>query len=215
MTDKTKEFIKKAISVHRDKYDYSKVEYINCDLKIIIICKTHGEFEQKPAEHLSGCGCKQCGFTKISMSKTYSTYEYIQRVKEIHQNIYNYTLTEYNGIYNNIEVLCKIHGLFETNAKNHLNGHGCPRCANVKQYSKAQIQWLNFIQLKDNITIQHAENDCEFKIPNTRFSADGYCKETNTIYEFHGSYWHGDPKLFNSNDYNKTTNCTNFLKQIY
>ena len=67
------------------------------------------------------------------------------------------------------------------------------------QYSKMSINWLNFISKKDNITIQHALNYGEYKIPNTRLKADGYCKETNTIYEFHGDYWHGNPLINISN----------------
>jgi hypothetical protein len=67
---------------------------------------------------------------------------------------------------------------------------------------------LNFIQLKDDIHIEHAENGKEFKIPTTRFRADGYCRITNTIYEFHGSYYHGAPNKFNPNKINKTTKCS-------
>ena len=37
MNDKTSEFITKAKEIHGDKYDYSKVEYINCDTKVCII----------------------------------------------------------------------------------------------------------------------------------------------------------------------------------
>ena len=42
MTDKTKEFIEKAIKIHGDKYDYSKVEYEKSSEKVIIICNEHG-----------------------------------------------------------------------------------------------------------------------------------------------------------------------------
>ena len=59
--DKTQTFIDKAIKVHGDKYDYSKVKYINAKTKVIIICKTHGEFLQTPDGHISGRKCKQCG----------------------------------------------------------------------------------------------------------------------------------------------------------
>jgi hypothetical protein len=51
-----------------------------------------------------------------------------------------------------------------------------------------------------NIIIQHGKNDEEFKIPNTRFKADGYCKKTNIIYEFHGDYWHGNPNIYEPNE---------------
>jgi G:T-mismatch repair DNA endonuclease (very short patch repair protein) len=59
-----------------------------------------------------------------------------------------------------------------------------------------------------NIQIQHAENVGEYIIKNTKFSADGYCKETNTIYEFHGDFWHGNPNLYDTNDINKRNDKT-------
>ena len=58
-----------------------------------------------------------------------------------------------------------------------------------------------------NINIRHALNEGEYKIPDTNFKSDGYCVETNTIYEFHGDYWHGNPKIYNKEDktyFNKT-----------
>ena len=39
----TEEFILKAQAVHGDKYDYSKVEYVNNKTKVCIICPEHGE----------------------------------------------------------------------------------------------------------------------------------------------------------------------------
>jgi hypothetical protein len=54
------EFIQKAREVHGDKYDYSKVEYVNKNTKVKIICPIHGEFEQEPNSHLEGKGCPNC-----------------------------------------------------------------------------------------------------------------------------------------------------------
>lgn len=58
------EFIEKAESIHGDKYDYSKVEYINNRDTISISCPIHGEFEQKAYIHLGGCGCPLCNISK-------------------------------------------------------------------------------------------------------------------------------------------------------
>lgn len=61
----TKEqFIENARKIHGYKYDYSKVEYINSNTPICIICPKHGEFWQKPHNHLIGKGCKKCGNSK-------------------------------------------------------------------------------------------------------------------------------------------------------
>lgn len=57
----TEDFINKSIKIHGDKYDYSNVNYINNRVKINIICPIHGEFIQKPLDHLHGCGCPKCG----------------------------------------------------------------------------------------------------------------------------------------------------------
>ena len=56
----TQEFIKRAKQIHGNKYDYSKVEYVNVDTKVCIICPKHGEFWQTPYCHVSGNGCPTC-----------------------------------------------------------------------------------------------------------------------------------------------------------
>jgi len=53
-------FIDKSNEIHSNKYDYSKVKYVNSNHKIIIICPVHGEFTQQPTHHLSGSGCPIC-----------------------------------------------------------------------------------------------------------------------------------------------------------
>ena len=67
-------------------------------------------------------------------------------------------------------------------------------------YSVKCIKWLESIMEQEGIFIQHAGNIGEFKIPGTRYKADGYCQENNTIYEFHGDCFHGNPDLFEDDD---------------
>ena len=59
-TKTTEQFIEDAKKVHGDKYDYSKVNYINNKTNVIIICKKHGEFSQMAGSHLAGYGCPKC-----------------------------------------------------------------------------------------------------------------------------------------------------------
>lgn len=63
-------------------------------------------------------------------------------------------------------------------------------------FSYKCLKWLMDISTRENIYIQHAGNIGEFNIPHTRYKADGYCKSTNTIYEFHGDIFHGNPNIF-------------------
>lgn len=68
---------------------------------------------------------------------------------------------------------------------------------------------------EQHIYIQHAENDGEYTIPNTKYKVDGYCKKTNTIYEFAGDMWHGNPEKYNPmaiNRVNKKLYCELYLK---
>lgn len=58
------QFIEDARKIHGDKYDYSKVEYINSYTPVCIICSEHGEFYQIPHTHLTGKGCKKCRGSK-------------------------------------------------------------------------------------------------------------------------------------------------------
>ena len=56
----TKQFIADAKAVHGNKYDYSKVEYVNNRTNVLIICPIHGEFWQNPKSHIQGHGCRKC-----------------------------------------------------------------------------------------------------------------------------------------------------------
>ncbi len=44
---KTKIFIEKAINIHGNNYDYSKVVYVKNSEKVIVTCPIHGEFKNK------------------------------------------------------------------------------------------------------------------------------------------------------------------------
>ena len=64
------DFIERAKEKHGERYDYSKAIYKNTRINIIITCKKHGDFEQKPNNHLRYQGCLKCNksYSKISIS---------------------------------------------------------------------------------------------------------------------------------------------------
>ena len=195
------EFIESAIKIHGDMYDYSKVVYIRSIEKIIIICKEHGEFLQEANSHLAGHKCKKCAFKSISDNLRSNNESFIIKANKVHENKYDYSKVNYseNGRIPVI-IICKEHGEFLQSPNKHLYGNGCKKCCH-KKYSKSSILYLNFISKLRNIKIQHGENASEYTITGTKFKADGYCEETNTIYEFHGTHYHGDPRLCNPTDY--------------
>lgn len=56
----TKDFVQKAKEKHGDRYDYSKVSYKHSWSKVTIGCQKHGDFYQKPVDHIRGRGCPKC-----------------------------------------------------------------------------------------------------------------------------------------------------------
>ena len=84
------QFIEKAKKIHGNKYDYSKVEYVNNHTKVCIICPEHGEFWQLPSKHLSKHGCQLCN--ESHLEKTIRVLLDENNIKYIYQaNKKNFT----------------------------------------------------------------------------------------------------------------------------
>ena len=137
------EFIRRANLVHNNKYDYSKVNYINYHTKICIICPIHGEFWQEPANHLCGKGCRKCSRN----SYNYKTDEWILLAKQVHGNKYDYSKVSYKNSSTKVCIICPKHGEFLQEPNNHLIGQGCPKCKESKlEYNTKKILEENKIE---------------------------------------------------------------------
>jgi hypothetical protein len=192
----TEEFILAAQKIHGNIFDYSKVEYTHSHNDIIIICKKHGEFPQQASIHLNGSGCQQCSTENIILGQE----NFIKKANIIHNFVFNYSKINYINSHTNIIIICPIHGEFEQRPNHHLSGHGCDKCRS--SISKIETRWLDLLKIPTNYR-QHI-----IKIKNKKFKVDAYDPTTNTIYEFYGDYWHGNPKKFKPNDFNKKANKT-------
>ena len=140
-----KEFIKKAREVHGDKYDYSKVEYVNCATKVCIICSKHGEFWQEASGHLSGRGCKKCANEAVGKRCLSSKEEFIKKACKKHGDKYDYSKVEYVNAKTKVCIICKDHGEFWQEANSHLSGSGCPTCGFEKNVEIYGYPKENFI----------------------------------------------------------------------
>jgi hypothetical protein len=178
------EFVNKSILVHHNYYDYSLVKYIvNCN-KVKIICPIHGEFLQTPNAHLLGKGCKKC-------SIKFSLDEFIELANKVHNYKYDYSKTNYIDSTKKIIIICPDHGEFSQRTNQHMFGHGCPKCAYV--VSKPESMWLDRLSIPE----EYRQKSLRVNMKNLR--VDAYDPITNTIYEFYGDYWHGNPKVFDQN----------------
>lgn len=119
----TEEFITRAVKAHGDRYDYLGTTYKDMKTNVSVVCPIHGEFTQRPYDHLQGRGCKKCGGTN-----PLTTEEFIERAKQVHKNKYDYSKSKYilNDI--KVEIVCHKHRSFWQSAHAHLNGSGCSGC---------------------------------------------------------------------------------------
>jgi len=183
---------------HNNKnYDYSRVIYINCDTDVTIGCPDHGFFEQTPWRHMNGAGCRKCANIILGNKLRKSTDVYIDEANIQHNNAYDYSKLVYTAGKKDIIIICRKpnHGEFIKIAREHLKGAGCPKCF-PSGYSKMSMKWLRQIEKFEGINLLTAESSSgEYKIPGVG-RVDGFCSLTNKVYEFHGSFWHGDPELY-------------------
>ena len=119
------EFINKANKIHDNKYDYSKVCYINSKSKVLLICPIHGEFEILPNYHLyDKYGCDKCK----NNNQKYTKEKFIIKATETHGDKYDYSLVVYNKSNENVKIICHKHGVFNQAPSEHIRGKGCHKC---------------------------------------------------------------------------------------
>lgn len=140
------EFIEKANKIHNNKYDYSKVEYVNNCTKVCIICPKHGEFWQTPHHHLNGHGCSKCRNENNGDRRRHNTEDFIRKSKSIHGEKYNYDKVNYVNSYSKVCIICPEHGEFWQSPYVHIQGHECPECAKIKRAKNNKHSIDEFIQ---------------------------------------------------------------------
>lgn len=89
------EFLKRAKEVHGDTYRYDKTVIAGSKIAVIITCPIHGDFTQRPGDHLRGCGCPLCGIEKIRNAKRSTREDFIEKAKKVHGDKYDYSKVEY------------------------------------------------------------------------------------------------------------------------
>lgn len=132
------EWMARAISVHGDTYDLSKVEYKSSRTPLRIICRQHGEFNPTSINFIhSGTGCPKC----IGRGA-----DWIGRFKEVHGDRYDYSLVEYIDYKIPVKIICRAHGEFKQSPDNHYrNGHNCPKCAHVGLRKERQLPFTTVV----------------------------------------------------------------------
>lgn len=184
--------------VHNLTYSYLPDTYKNKNTKMVMVCKKHGEFEQTPSNHLSGKGCRKCGYAKVSKANTkVSQEEFLRRAKATHGDTYDYTKSQYVTSKTKLIITCSIHGDFKQHPYNHVTGQGCPSCkgnkitnsklANTQSFiAKAKAihgstygyHKVNYLRSKEKVAIVCKTHGVFYQAPTDHLSGKG-CSACN------------------------------------
>lgn len=215
--DKEK-FLTTSKSKHGDRYDYSKVNYIDRTTPVLIGCSEHGYFEQTPKLHMKGSGCKDCGFISGINKRKHNLEIFIQKAKKVHQDKYCYDKTIYLSDSEKLTITCKEHGDFLQVASSHLQGRGCPVCRYVYQKPRNPKQCVSkgenrILEILDELNLYY---EYQYRISGFSFVYDFYLPKYNLIIEYDGKQhfsehsWGGkDSLLFIQQRDNDKTNLAN------
>lgn len=184
------EFKERASIIHNNFYNYDLIDYKNNHTKIKIICPIHGEFEQEPNSHLRNSGCPKCYHE--THKDNLEIFKEKANIK--HNNFYDYSLTEYTNSQTKVKIICHIHGVFKQKPNSHLNGSGCPKCANnikltadnfILKSNKIHKKYYNYSLVKYDNMMSKVKIICPKhgifeQIPNDHLRGHGctYCRES-------------------------------------
>lgn len=188
---------------HGIRYEYDSSSYFSIKKKMRIKCGKHGWFLQKPDDHQCGHGCPKCKSETLANLYTKSFEEFVKDARKRHGNKYIYHEKYFTRRTRKVKIECRKHGLFECNGQDHIySGSGCRLCS-VKQFvSTLEKEWLNSLGLPND------NNHRQVWVPtiNGKKKVDGYDPITNTVYLFHGDYWHGNPRVYKASQKNPNVN---------
>lgn len=133
------DFLDKCAAAHGDTYDYSEAVYGTSNTKVKIMCRKHGVFEQLASNHMYGQGCPVCRYDVLSMKNRGTVEDFVARGNAVHGGKYTYSNTVYTLAYDKVSITCPVHGDFLQAPATHLEGSGCPTCANRPSVSTEEF----------------------------------------------------------------------------
>ena len=147
----TKQFIERSKTIHGDQYSYDKVVYTNAYTKVTIECQVHGNFNQIPANHLIGRGCRLCGLIVSGSKRRNDSETFVYKSREIHGDTYDYSKVKYRVGKEKVTIICRKHGDFLQTPSDHLNGYGCAPCGRLRIGEQSRDTFTDFLKKAKNI----------------------------------------------------------------
>lgn len=114
---------------HGNKFSYKFSDCFRVHDYVNVICPIHGENRTKIQDHLLH-DCFKCAAKIKNNKKILTIDEFKERATKAHGTRYMYDFVDYVGMHTEIKIVCSNHGVFLQRPYSHLNGSGCPLCAN-------------------------------------------------------------------------------------
>jgi hypothetical protein len=222
-----KEFIDKVKSINPNIS--VKGEYTGVENKIEISCKHSGSNMVYAYSLLKTRNCCRKGYFE---TRTLSNKKDIEQRKAEIDKIFESKIDTKNIAYNNdrnkiLNLFCNKHQIvFDQWVGSLRKGIGCPECGkenksaagikmlavarkkqlelgNAKFVSKQETKWLDELKVIDR----------QYWLEDLKYSVDGFDKNTNTVYLYHGRFWHGCPETFDPEEIHPVLKVK--MKQLY
>lgn len=205
------EFIKEAIAIHGDAYDYSEIDYIDTSVDVELKCNDcECKFWDRPSNHLHAHKTNKTWVSRCPNCKDYSKAltkeKFVEMAVAMHADKYDYSEVEYVRSILPVKIKCNECGTkFEQRPNGHLatrknNLGGCPQCSYVNPSSESKGEktiakyltdrCIKFVRQYTNISCKNDKNKA------LRF--DFYIPELNLLIEYDGEqhfkpikYWGG------------------------
>lgn len=191
----------------------------NHNIHYCVICGKKAKYADKCGQWLKTCGSKECVKKCLQIAQQIGTKNRVKlniSKEELYEMFINQNKTRkevaeyFNCSEANIKKMCRIYNIsknqkdaLKNTCKTKLEKYGDPYYSNNDIISKKEVEWLNSISIPND--------DYHRQVVLNGYRVDGF--NNNIIYEFLGDYWHGNPCLFNPNDFNKHNG--KLMKELY
>ena len=206
----TDAFIRATKVAHGQRFDYTRVRYVNDHTKVAIVCKIHGPFKQTPNDHLQGAGCRKCRDEATGDRSRFTRHEFIRKSRTVHDRDYDYDLVKYVNANTRVVIVCKIHGPFKQTPASHMDGHGCNLCWRKNTKSRGVTIIEQYLEKFHIAFIREVR-----LIPGSLKAFDFYLPDRATIIEFHGQQHFHSVEMWGGNEGFKVQRKNDRIKKTW
>lgn len=199
--------INELISKNKDKFKNVNInldEYINMNTPISFYCKVCDKTFSRPLTVFlhENDKCPYCNKEIYLKDRCKTTEEFIKEANIVHNNYYDYSITNYVKSNEYVDIICPEHGKFTIEANSHLQGHGCPlHFCNVSKKEKELSDFIKSLLGEENVILNSKQ------ILDSKKELDIFIPNNNLAFEFNGLYWHNELNKNKNYHLDKTNDC--------